>query len=83
MDEKRNKIDEIDNQIWQLLNERFKVTKEIGMLKKEQAGIVLDPNREQAIIDRITNSELEHEQYVIAMQERLMELSKDQQCDLV
>lgn len=53
----RNEIDVIDSQLIDLLNHRYCYCIEIGKLKKEQNTIVLDSNREQKIIDRLSENE--------------------------
>ncbi len=50
----RQKIDEFDNQMLDLLVQRFAVSKEIGEIKASHGFNVGDPNREQEIIDRLT-----------------------------
>ena len=47
----REQIDAIDNQIKQLLLQRFSVATQIGEHKKAQNVAVCDLNREQAVID--------------------------------
>ena len=46
----RNKIDKIDNEIIDLLNDRFNVVKEIGEYKKENNIPVEDKTREEIIL---------------------------------
>ena len=53
----RNEIDIIDAQLVDLLNHRYTYCIEIGKLKKEQNTMVLDSNREQKIIDRLSENE--------------------------
>ena len=45
----RGKIDTIDKQILELLNQRAEVVLEIGELKKQNDLVVYDPNREKQI----------------------------------
>lgn len=52
----RNKIDQIDRDIIDLLISRQELSKEIGLLKKELQIPVEDTSREQEIIDRLTHS---------------------------
>lgn len=51
---KREEIDSIDLQIMALLDKRFFLTSEIGRIKKEVKKVVLDPYREQMILDKTT-----------------------------
>jgi len=49
----RDKIDSIDNQIFDLLMDRLDTVTTIGYIKKEQGLPVLDQNRENAIYAKI------------------------------
>jgi len=49
----RDKIDSIDNQIFDLLIDRLDSVTTIGYIKKEQGLPVLDQNRENAIYAKI------------------------------
>ncbi len=49
----RDKIDSIDNQIFDLLMDRLDSVTTIGYIKKEQGLPVLDQNRENAIYAKI------------------------------
>ena len=49
----RRKIDEIDRQLVQLLNERSKCAIEIGRIKHDLNMRVYDPEREREILRRI------------------------------
>ena len=63
----RKKIDSLDNQILDLLIDRFSVSKEIGEIKSIENLKVGDPNREQDIIDRLSErfaGKLEHKDIV-------------------
>lgn len=51
--ELRKKIDSIDNQLLQLLNERMQLVKEVGNLKKSTNAVIYRPEREKAILDRL------------------------------
>jgi len=50
----RQKIDEFDDQMLDLLVKRFAVSKEIGQIKAVSNLMIRDPNRERKIIDRLT-----------------------------
>ena len=52
--ELRKLIDKIDNQLFDLLVERFDVSKKIGDIKASKNINIDDPNREQEIIDRLS-----------------------------
>ena len=49
----RNKIDSLDEQMLDLLIQRFSVSKEIGGIKASGGINIGDPNREKEIIDRL------------------------------
>jgi chorismate mutase len=49
----RDKIDEIDNQIMTLLEERFELALQIGQIKSKHQQNVLDKNREEEILLKI------------------------------
>jgi chorismate mutase len=51
--ELRRKVDGIDDQIVDLIHERFEVTNEIGLIKAKNASPALDRNREQEILSRL------------------------------
>lgn len=49
----RKQIDQLDEKLVQLLNERIEVALEIGKTKKEQGGEIYVPAREKAVFDRV------------------------------
>jgi chorismate mutase/prephenate dehydratase len=49
----RQQIDEIDTHLLRLLNERMKVVKKVGELKRANKSIIYRPEREKYIIDRL------------------------------
>jgi chorismate mutase-like protein len=53
IDDWRERINEIDRKLVELLNERSKCAIEIGRLKKAQNIRVYDPEREREVIRRI------------------------------
>jgi chorismate mutase/prephenate dehydratase len=55
LEELRNKIDDIDNQLIGLLNARMQIVKEVGELKRASNSIVYRPEREKQIIERLCN----------------------------
>ncbi|MGD0650350.1 MAG: prephenate dehydratase [Verrucomicrobiia bacterium] len=50
----RSKIDELDAKLVRLLNERTKLVLEIGKLKHEAGGEIYAPDREEAVLRRVT-----------------------------
>lgn len=53
LDDLRKQIDEIDDQLIQLLNQRMDVVKQVGELKRATKTIIYRPEREKAILDRL------------------------------
>lgn len=49
----RERIDSIDDQLLQLLNARMEVVREVGILKQTQGSVIYRPEREAAIIERL------------------------------
>ncbi len=49
----RARIDELDKQIIQLLNERAKVVVDIGQIKRDGASPVYAPDREQRVLEQV------------------------------
>jgi len=54
LDDCRVEIDKIDNEVLELLNKRMKVVERVGEIKKDSGGAIYRPEREKAIIDRLT-----------------------------
>lgn len=52
----RRKIDEVDEQLVHLLNERTKAALEIGKLKKNAALAIYEPGREKAVFDHVLSA---------------------------
>ena len=51
--ELRDKLDSIDNQVLDLINERMEVVHQVGVLKAQSGGAIYRPERERAIVDRL------------------------------
>ena len=49
----RNKIDDIDQKLVELLNERSRCAIEIGRLKRMMKARIYDPERERDVIERV------------------------------
>ncbi|MFM1913677.1 MAG: Chorismate mutase [Bacteroidota bacterium] len=54
LEELRNKIDIVDEEILKLLNQRMEYVDEIGVIKRNSNTIIYHPDREKAIIERLT-----------------------------
>lgn len=80
LDDYRAKIDEIDKEIIDKINERMKASEQIAKYKKENNLPVLDALREREKLDKIT--EMAHEDmasYSRILYNTIMEISKDHQ----
>ncbi|QOY55074.1 prephenate dehydratase [Candidatus Sulfurimonas marisnigri] len=54
LDECRVVIDSIDDEILELLNKRMKVVERVGEIKNDTGGAIYRPEREKAIIERLS-----------------------------
>lgn len=52
----RNEINDIDDKLIELFIKRFNLSQQIGEVKKQTRMNVADPNREQAILNKIPSS---------------------------
>ena len=73
----RNRIDQLDNQIMNLLNERFNITSNIGRIKNEQRIEKASSKREAQILKKANN--LENGKYIKNIYQNIFEESKKQQ----
>ena len=77
----RKQIDEIDNELCKLFENRMEVAKKIGEYKKLHNLNILDASREEIVLEkakhRIKNKNLE--EYYLLLVQKLMELSKKYQ----
>lgn len=73
----RLEIDKLDNQIMDLLEKRFEVTKQVGIEKSKQNKVILDSNREQLILDK--TSKYSHSPQINKVYKYMMNISKNQQ----
>ena len=56
LQECREAIDAIDNQLLELLNKRMEVVERVGEIKKDTGGAIYRPEREKAIIERLSEA---------------------------
>ncbi len=75
----RDEIDNLDEQIIELLDKRFDVTKLVGEYKAKNGVPILNQRREQAIISKLKMMNLRHEDEIIDLYLALMNISKRQQ----
>lgn len=79
LEKERIKIDEIDQVIMKLLDERMQIAKNIKKIKMANNIEVLDSNREQQIFAKIEQMQLNNTQQVHDIYEKIMEVSKQVQ----
>lgn len=77
INELRKEIDYLDDEIMSLLDKRFSLTKQIGIEKSKTKMNILDTNREQNIIDKI--SKYSHSPQIEAIYVTMMNESKKSQ----
>lgn len=74
----RNEINDIDSQIFQLLNLRHSVVKKVGQYKKENNLPVLDSSREKIIETKIkTQFQGPEGEYINQIYKSVMNVSKN------
>ena len=84
LEDYRKKIDGIDDQIAALYLERMAVVKEIAEAKKTGGAAVADPNRERAILTRLTNAApAEQKLYLKLVYDEVLETSRAYQRRLI
>lgn len=59
LDDCRVAIDAIDDEVLKLLNKRMEIVKRVGEIKKENNGVIYRPEREKAIVQRLTQKSIE------------------------
>lgn len=77
----REQIDKIDNDLIELLEQRFEVTRQVGEYKKENNIEVLNNDRERAIVRKIEALNLECESQVKEIYLAILKASKEQQSE--
>jgi len=77
----RKKIDEIDEKLIPLIEQRVKLVTKVAFFKKKENYPVLDSNREQEVLAKISAklSEQEFKDVVLASFQALMDVSKEYQ----
>ncbi|MGM0519261.1 MAG: chorismate mutase [Campylobacterota bacterium] len=53
LNELRQKLDNIDSKLLELVNDRMDIVHQVGLLKAKSGGAIYRPEREKAIIDRL------------------------------
>jgi chorismate mutase len=79
----RKKIDEIDQKLVEILNQRAQAAQEIGRLKRKTSMPVYEPDRERIVLARVQEQNrgpLQH-RHLIQIYERIMDVMRNIQKD--
>ena len=79
----RKKIDEIDQKLVEILNQRAQAAQEIGRLKRKTSMPIYEPDRERIVLEQVRNQNhgpLEHK-HLIQIYERIMDVMRNIQKD--
>ncbi|MDK2868720.1 MAG: maltose O-acetyltransferase [Clostridiales bacterium] len=81
LDQLRKELNDLDKALIELLEKRFEVTEQVGAFKQRENMVVLQPEREAEILDRIakTLSESDYSEYIIEIYRSIFEQSRSQQ----
>lgn len=83
LNEIREEIDAIDNQLVKLLCRRMDCSLKVAEVKRKEALPVLNSEREQQILDKIQKSGGEYGNYLYTIYQSIMESSRDFQNDVL
>jgi chorismate mutase len=75
----RKKIDEIDQKLVEMLNQRAQAAQEIGRLKRNSDLPIYEPDRERVVLDRvqsINQGPLQH-RHLMQIYERIMDVMRN------
>jgi chorismate mutase len=79
----RKKIDEIDQKLVQILNQRAQAAQEIGRLKRKTSMPIYEPDRERIVLEQVQEQNrgpLQH-RHLIQIYERIMDVMRNIQKD--
>lgn len=79
LDNIRKEIDAIDNELVPLLKKRMLCSLKVAEIKKQQNLPVLHPEREQAIIDKVSDAGGEFGSYIASVYREIMGVSREAQ----
>ena len=81
----REKINEIDEKIIKLFQDRLEIVQEVALYKKENNLPILDSKREKVVLEAnlklVKNDEVK--EYVELFLNNMMDISKKYQCELL
>jgi len=84
MEPLRKQINNIDEQLLNLLQQRFDLTKSIAEIKKNDKSIVLyDPDREKEIINNLKSKKIIEDIIIEKVWHEILYLSKNIQKDII
>ncbi len=75
----RKKIDEIDQKLVEMLNQRAQAAQEIGRLKRNSQLPIYEPDRERVVLERVQSvnqGPLEH-RHLMQIYERIMDVMRN------
>lgn len=73
----REAIDQIDDEIIELIDQRLELVKKIGTYKKENKLTILDGKRENEILEKIKTMNVENSEKIIEIYQQIMNTSKE------
>ncbi|MCL1859287.1 MAG: chorismate mutase [Oscillospiraceae bacterium] len=78
LDNLRNKIDETDDKIVDLLLERFRIVKNVGEYKKTNKLEIFQKDRETEVLQKIAEkiNNQEYKKYILKIYAEILEMSK-------
>lgn len=81
LDQLRKDLNVIDKEIMRLFEKRFEVTEEVGAYKKENNMVILQPERETEILDRLSDelSSSPFKAYILEIYKCIFSESRKQQ----
>lgn len=77
LDNQRENINSIDKRIIQLLEERFDICQEIGLIKAKNNLAVFDPSREKNVLTKIEKLSKKYPKQNIAVFKSIMQEAKN------
>lgn len=83
LDEIRNEINEIDEQLVKLFVRRMDCSKDVAEYKIARGITVLNEGREKEVLDRVSSKSGEYGSYTRCLYEEIMRLSRDLQNQII
>jgi chorismate mutase len=79
----RKKIDEIDQKLVDILNQRAQAVQEIGRLKRDSRLPIYEPDRERIVLTQVQESNQGplHHRHLVQIYERIMDVMRNIQKD--